>query len=99
MTFPPGSRTITDADAEMRRLAAGRKLPGHVRELLGHAVTVIKPGETLIIATDPDWTPNQVAEYQRFLDAWHHDPDPDVRLPFRAIALAGAEFAVREAGQ
>lgn len=63
--------------------------PEVIRALMRGHLTVVKPGETLIIRPDRDWTPNQVAEYQRVLDHWHHSGD----LPFRVVALPGEEFA------
>jgi hypothetical protein len=64
-----------------------------VRQLLSECVTVVKPGETLVVRADQDWTPNQVREVQDWLDCWHFDGN----LPFRVIVLPGEEFAVMKA--
>lgn len=63
--------------------------PEAARELLRDHLTVLGPGEVLVIRT-ADWTPSQAREYQRALDAWHYDGG----LPFRAIVVHGDEMAV-----
>ena len=95
MTFPLGSRVIPDADAEMRRRAAERQVPEHVREALDHAVTVVKPGETLIIRLDRNATLGQAQHYQEALDQIVKARG----LPFTALVLLGEELAVGEAAR
>ena len=46
--------------------------PDEVRQLLRECVTVVKPGETLVIR-DRNWTPNQVREIQDWMDDEHED--------------------------
>jgi hypothetical protein len=95
--MPPGMRPIPDPEAEMHRLAQARKTPpadpAQIRALLRECVTVVAPGETLIIRAHRNWTPKQVGEYQRALD----DAAEYLNLPFRAVALMGEEFAVAKA--
>jgi hypothetical protein len=95
MTHVPGIRSI-DPDAEAARLARERIIPqpppltpGEIRQLLRECVTVVKPGETLVIR-GRDWTPNQVREIQQVMDAMHEDG----QIPFRALATFGDELGV-----
>lgn len=60
-----------------------------VRELLRDHLTVLGPGEVVIIRT-ASWTPGQAWEYQQELDRWHAGGN----LPFRAIVVHGDELAV-----
>lgn len=57
--------------------------------LLRECVTVVKPGETLVIRSR-DWTPHQAEMYQEFLDARHAAGG----LPFRVVVVIGDEVAV-----
>ena len=66
--------------------------PDEIRALLRECVTVVKPGETLVIR-GRDWTPNQVREIQQVMDAMHEDG----HVPFKALAVFGDELAVAEA--
>lgn len=59
-----------------------------IRVLLRDHLTVVKPGETLVMRPAADISPNQWRELQDMLDAWHSQGD----LPFRVIALPAAEF-------
>jgi hypothetical protein len=64
-----------------------------VRSLLRECVTVVKPGETLVIRGDPDWTPNQMREVQDWLDhevKWRP-------LDFKILVVPGEELGVAEA--
>jgi hypothetical protein len=90
----PGAHPIPDAEAEMNRLAAERKLPEHIRKALGDAVTIVKPGETLIIRTK-SLTPQQMREYQHALD----DFAEYRQLPFQVLVVHGDDLAVGEAGR
>jgi hypothetical protein len=71
-----------------------RRLVGvaDVRQVLRECVTVVKPGETLIIRGDRDWTPNQAEEVQQRFDAavdfW--------KLCFRVLVVPGDELGVAE---
>jgi hypothetical protein len=89
----PGARPIPDPEAEMHRLAAERKVSPHVRKVLDEAVTVVKPGETLIVRLP--WGSvyaQQVVEYQRALD----DIVKHRGLPFRVIVICADQIAVAE---
>lgn len=63
--------------------------PDEIRHLLRECVTVVKPGETLVIR-GRDWTPNQMRELQRVMDAWHEDG----LILFRALIVPGDELGV-----
>lgn len=58
-----------------------------VEAALRECVTVVKPGETLVIRCR-DWTPAQVEQYQDYVDSAWGD------LPFRVLVVIGDEFAV-----
>lgn len=66
--------------------------PEQVTRLLGECVTVVKPGETLVIRVPDTWTPNQVDEYQRYLDYLASERG------FRVLVVLGEELGVAEAG-
>jgi hypothetical protein len=66
-----------------------------VRQLLRECVTVVKPGETLVIRGDRDWTPNQMREVQDMLDGavkWRE-------LGFTVLVVPGEELGVAEAAE
>jgi hypothetical protein len=63
--------------------------PDEVRQLLRECVTVVRPGETLVIR-GRNWTPLQVREIQQVMDAMHEDG----RIPFRVLAVFGDELGV-----
>ena len=65
--------------------------PEQVCHLLSECVTVVKPGETLIIRGQ-NWTPAQLNEIQRAMDAMHETG----RIPFKALAVPGDELGVTE---
>lgn len=66
--------------------------PEQVRLLLRECVTVVKPGETLVLR-GRDWTPNQVHEIQQVMDAMHEDGT----IPFKVLAVFGDELGVIQA--
>ena len=64
-----------------------------IRQLLSECVTVVKPGETLILRVPWTTTPTQVRELQVVLDettAW-------LELPFKALVVPGDELTVAQA--
>ena len=66
--------------------------PDEIRQFLRECVTVVKPGETLILRVPWTTLPTQVRELQVVLDettAW-------LELPFKAIVLPGDELAIAE---
>lgn len=64
-----------------------------VRQLLAECVTVVKPGETLILRLGREWTPGQFHEVQGMLDDVIRYRD----LPFRALAVPADGLGVAEA--
>ena len=68
--------------------------PDQVRYLLRECVTIIEPGETLVIR-GRNWTPNQVREIQQWMDAMHEDGT----IGFKVLAVIGDELGVIEAGE
>jgi len=68
--------------------------PAQVRYLLRQCVTVVKPGETLVIR-GRDWTPWQAREIQQVMDAMREDGT----IGFKVLAVFGDELAVIEAGE
>ena len=64
-----------------------------VRHLLRECVTVVKPGETLIVRVGPEWTPMQMREMQESLN-WGWGTEDG--LPFRTLVIPGEELGVAE---
>ena len=60
-----------------------------IRRLLRECVTVVKPGESLVIR-DRNWTPMQVGEIQRWMDCEYESG----RISFKVRAVPGDEIAV-----
>ena len=65
--------------------------PDQIRHLLRECVTVVKPGETLVIQ-ERNWTPEQVREIQQWMDVEHADG----RISFKVLVVIGGELAVAE---
>ena len=65
--------------------------PDEVRQLLRECVTVVKPGETLVIR-GRNWTPRQVHEIQQAMNVMHEDG----AIPFKVLAVFGDELAIAE---
>lgn len=63
-----------------------------VRCLLRECVTVVKPGETLVIRVPATWNPMQVREYAEAV----YDRVEYLDLPFKAFVVTGDELAVAE---
>jgi len=69
--------------------------PAEIRSLLRECVTIVKPGETLILRCGRYWTPNQVREIQDMLDhaaEWRE-------LGFTALVVPADELGVAEAAK
>lgn len=64
--------------------------PETARALLRECVTVVQPGETLVIRAPGTWTPRHVEEYQDHADA----ATASGRIPFRVLVVIGDELAV-----
>jgi hypothetical protein len=67
--------------------------PETARELLRECVTIVKPGETLVIRAADSWTAMQVRELQDVADMMAEDRN----LGFAILCLPGEEFAVATA--
>ena len=67
--------------------------PDALRQILRECVTVVRPGETLIIRT-ADWTPEQADLYQTMLNIWLEDHGS----PFLAVVVHADGLAIAEAG-
>lgn len=63
--------------------------PDEVRHLLRECVTVVKPGETLVIRGQ-NWTPNQVRELQHAMDFMREDG----MIGFKVLIVFGDELGV-----
>lgn len=77
---------ISDPGAGPRALE-----PDEARALLRECVTVVAPGETLVVRVSDWWTPRHTDEFMRYFDAQG--------FPFRLVLAWGEEFAVVQAGQ
>lgn len=58
--------------------------------LIRECVTVVKPGETLIVRVPNDWTPDQAMSYQEYAARVAADYAPGLRI----IVLIGDELAI-----
>ena len=70
-----------------------RWTPEEIRSFLAENVTVVAPGETLIIRAYSDWTPSQCIDYQRYVN----EQFDGGFLPFRVLLVHGAELGVVKA--
>lgn len=50
-----------------------------VRQLLRECVTVVKPGEILLLQPGADYTPNQIREIQKIADWWLEENAPAIK--------------------
>jgi hypothetical protein len=75
-------RTLAD-DVRASRLPTDPLTPGEIRALLRECVTVVAPGETLIIRVLSSLTMQQVAEYQRSVNVALEY----LGCPFKALVL------------
>ena len=66
--------------------------PDEIRQLLRECVTVVKPGEHLILRVPWHTTPGQLRELQDAAD----EVAGRLELPFRTLVLPGDELAVTE---
>jgi hypothetical protein len=65
---------------------------GDIHCILRECVTVVKPGETLVIR-DRNWTPSQMREIQQWMDADRESG----RISFKVLVVPGDELGVVEA--
>jgi hypothetical protein len=68
--------------------------PEQIRCLLRECVTVVKPGETLVVRVGFDLRPEQVRELQEVADALYSHRD----FPFKVLVFPGEELAIAEPG-
>jgi len=54
--------------------------PDEIRQLLRECVTVVKPGETLVLRCPEGWTPDQAGEMQRHAARWLEENAPEVKV-------------------
>ena len=87
-------------DATMQPRAAHRVIqqpphlsPDEIRQLLRECVTVVKPGETLVVRVPLTWTPDDVNRYSRTIGELNEALD----LPFRTLVVPAEELGVAEA--
>ena len=64
--------------------------PDQIRSLLRECVTVVKPGEVLVIRAPGTWTPNQLREYAEHLEYYAGE------MGIRAMVVAGDGLGVAE---
>ena len=64
--------------------------PEVARALLRECVTVVQPGETLVVRTHDWWTPDMANEYQRCVD----EDTESGRIPFKVVIVLGDELAI-----
>lgn len=62
-----------------------------VRQLFRECVTVVQPGETLIVRVPVTWTAQQVRAYQEAMD-W----DQQEGRPFPVLVVAGEGLGIAE---
>jgi hypothetical protein len=70
--------------------------PETIRALLRECVTVVQPGETLIVQVGDTWTPRQVAAAHRELNWAGEDGKP--YWPFRVLLVPGTGLGTAAAG-
>lgn len=66
--------------------------PEQLRDFIAENVTIVRPGETLVIRVT-DLTPEQMAGYQDRLNVAHEYGF----IPFRCLVVYGEELGVAEA--
>jgi hypothetical protein len=64
--------------------------PEAARALLSECVTVVKPGETLVIRVPDSWTPEQAGAYQQVAN----EAREDGRISFPVVIVPGEQLAV-----
>lgn len=67
--------------------------PDAIRQLLRESVTVVKPGEVLVLRCPEDWVPSQVSEMHDCVNWWLRENAPDIR----AMVIPHLDMAVAEA--
>ena len=67
-----------------------------MRSLLRECVTVVAPGETLVLRLSESSTPSQAREWQEALNAGWDEGDPV--FPFRVLVVIGEGLGVAQTG-
>lgn len=62
------------------RMGASPLTPDEMRSLLRECVTVVKPGETLVLRLGPSYTPRYMQELQIMANSMHEDGYPRVMV-------------------
>ena len=73
-----------------------RLTPEDIRSLLRECVTVVAPGETLVLRLSESFTPSQAREWQDALNAGWDGGDPF--WPFRVLVVIGEGLGVAQTG-
>jgi hypothetical protein len=68
--------------------------PDELRQVLRECVTVVRPGEVLVIRAPEDFTPDQLREYQEYVAWWLEYNAPEVRC----LVTIGEELGVARYG-
>ena len=66
--------------------------PDQVRQLLRECVTVVKPGETLVVRVPLDWSPDEVLRYQQTVNDIHDEGC----IHFKVFIIGAEELGVAE---
>jgi hypothetical protein len=92
--FEERVRALGLSQHDIKILPSGPRLltQDEVRQLLRECVTVVKPGELLVIRI-PDLTPEQLYEYNEVVKRWLGDHAPGVRC----LVTIGEELGVAKA--
>jgi hypothetical protein len=53
-------------------------------------ITVVQPGETLVVRVPGDWTPRMMVEYQDYADA----ATESGYIPFKVLVVIGEQVAI-----
>ena len=77
---------------QMRVLHRELLSPEEIRSLLRECVTVVKPGEVLVIRVSENMTPRQCSEYQQAVDGWIAHGD----LGIKVMVLPGEGLGITE---
>lgn len=98
--FPPMSEAEEQQFREEFEAAAAPSSvtvldPDTVRALLRECVTVVKPGEVLILRAADDMTPEHVRDIHEVVDAWLAHNAPAIR----ALVVPPMEIAIVPAGE
>lgn len=67
--------------------------PESVRQLLRESVTVVKPGEVLVLRCPEGWVPERVREMHKSIRWWLEANAPDIRV----MVIPHLDMAVAEA--